>query len=476
MKLVYTFILLSIINLNAQNKINLHNEIGVFVGNSFMQTDYGEAKSFKSASNNTGINFGLAYIADFSESKFDSKLFRFFSSHSKTRLELSYTKVDFEYDGKPVSNTHSQYQNFSAMKGSSKLINFGIIGEFYLRSIKKHKKFQPYLISGISFSSVKPELVSNLPLPTIYMPTIENVFLEQQRVLSFTYGFGSRYRIKNIDLLFEGRFNPFLSDKIEGLDSNISGDKHNDSQVIFNFGLVYHFKAKQETVKDKELIKEIPKILPTPKKIVRKPSVNKKPRIKKNIDTNKNHSSNDYDEDGYRNDVDKCPLLFSKTNNGCPNDKDKDGIIDSLDKCPNTFGIKSNNGCPKVYEKRKRKYKETVFKTKNDQDWISEKIFFDLNSSDLNKQSKFDLSVIAYYMLDNPEAEFLLKGFTDSGGHDDYNLVLSEQRCIAVKDYLISRGVKAGNIETIGYGEVHSKYKDSPINRKNRRVEIILKD
>ena len=53
---------------------------------------------------------------------------------------------------------------------------------------------------------------------------------------------------------------------------------------------------------------------------------------------------NDFDDDGYKNNVDACPNVPGSLN-GCP-DIDADGIADSEDECPNLFGIPAFNGCP----------------------------------------------------------------------------------------------------------------------------------
>ena len=44
-------------------------------------------------------------------------------------------------------------------------------------------------------------------------------------------------------------------------------------------------------------------------------------------------------------------------------------------------------------------------------------------------------------------------GHTDSRGSNQYNEVISQQRADAVRDYMIERGVEAGALTAIGYGE-----------------------
>jgi outer membrane protein OmpA-like peptidoglycan-associated protein len=69
-----------------------------------------------------------------------------------------------------------------------------------------------------------------------------------------------------------------------------------------------------------------------------------------------------------------------------------------------------------------------------------------------------------------------VEGYTDSRGADDMNMKLSQDRANAVKDYLVSQGVKPEKIRSLGRGEgspVASN--DTPEGRaNNRRVEIVI--
>ncbi len=65
-------------------------------------------------------------------------------------------------------------------------------------------------------------------------------------------------------------------------------------------------------------------------------------------------------------------------------------------------------------------------------------------------------------------------GHTDSIGTDAYNQALSERRAEAARNYLVSRGIPADQIDTRGEGERAPKVaNDTPANRQiNRRVDI----
>ena len=57
-------------------------------------------------------------------------------------------------------------------------------------------------------------------------------------------------------------------------------------------------------------------------------------------------TSDDYDGDGVKNDIDTCPRTVGLVKpEGCP-DRDGDGIRDSIDVCPDTAGIRRVGGCP----------------------------------------------------------------------------------------------------------------------------------
>jgi OOP family OmpA-OmpF porin len=69
---------------------------------------------------------------------------------------------------------------------------------------------------------------------------------------------------------------------------------------------------------------------------------------------------------------------------------------------------------------------------------------------------------------------FEVSGHTDSTGPETYNQGLSERRAASVKNWLVTNGVSAARLETVGYGETRAKYDNgTKEGRKlNRRVEL----
>jgi OOP family OmpA-OmpF porin len=67
-------------------------------------------------------------------------------------------------------------------------------------------------------------------------------------------------------------------------------------------------------------------------------------------------------------------------------------------------------------------------------------------------------------------------GHTDDVGDDSYNLELSEQRALAVRDYLVNAGVDASKIVTVGAGESMPVASNTTEEGRadNRRVDVLV--
>lgn len=108
---------------------------------------------------------------------------------------------------------------------------------------------------------------------------------------------------------------------------------------------------------------------------------------------------------------------------------------------------------------------------------LSSEILFDFDSHQLGSNAEPVLTKVLQVLREYPENAIVIEGHTDTEGTDSYNQELSEQRAMAVKNWLVSSGLDSGRIETIGYGETKpAASNDTDEGRsKNRRVEITIK-
>lgn len=81
-------------------------------------------------------------------------------------------------------------------------------------------------------------------------------------------------------------------------------------------------------------------------------------------------------------------------------------------------------------------------------------IFFDFDKWNIRTDAEYELENIVDVMREHPEMIIKIESHTDSRGSDSYNLKLSDRRAKSTRDYLLSRGIATGRIESaIGFGE-----------------------
>lgn len=97
-------------------------------------------------------------------------------------------------------------------------------------------------------------------------------------------------------------------------------------------------------------------------------------------------------------------------------------------------------------------------------------VFFNTGSYTLTVSSRQTLHKVVERVQGNPELQIRLEGYTDSSGSIEVNRRLSEQRTLAVKEYLLRQGVSSNRIETSPQGIDDN----APSPAYGRRVEIIL--
>ncbi|ATX76185.1 MAG: peptidoglycan-associated lipoprotein Pal [Reinekea forsetii] len=86
-------------------------------------------------------------------------------------------------------------------------------------------------------------------------------------------------------------------------------------------------------------------------------------------------------------------------------------------------------------------------------DLVGDLVFFDYDKADIRAEFREMLNTRAAYLVANPNIEVVLEGHADERGTREYNLALGERRAKQVATYLQVKGVSAGQIDVVSYGE-----------------------
>ena len=177
----------------------------------------------------------------------------------------------------------------------------------------------------------------------------------------------------------------------------------------------------------------------------------------------------DNDRDGIANPDDNCPNQVGPTeNNGCPwGDKDGDGITDNIDTCPEVPG-KGDDGCPII--------PQSII------DWTSSEkatLHFAGDSAVLTEENKRILSdELAPVLNEYSAIELLIEGHASSDGSEKYNYELGIKRAQNVVSFLVEHEVDPNMLEIVSYGETQPVAENNTHRGRsaNRRVKIVLKN
>lgn len=173
----------------------------------------------------------------------------------------------------------------------------------------------------------------------------------------------------------------------------------------------------------------------------------------------------DTDKDGVVDSADKCPNTpagAAVDATGCPADRDGDGVTDTMDKCPNTAAGTEVDavGCTVLFKEGKP--------------LVLQGVTFQTGKSVLLPASNVILDRVAESLIANPSVTIEVGGHTDLTGSKLTNVRLSQARAVAVRQYLIGKGVGAGRITARGYAATRPIASNATAEGRaeNRRVEL----
>ena len=107
---------------------------------------------------------------------------------------------------------------------------------------------------------------------------------------------------------------------------------------------------------------------------------------------------------------------------------------------------------------------------------LSTPINFDSDGGTLTSQSEQTLTTVATTIKVCPDSRVAVTGFTDNTGDDAINVPLSADRAKSVADFLVSQGVAADHVTSMGMGSANPIASNDTVEGRglNRRVEITV--
>lgn len=103
-------------------------------------------------------------------------------------------------------------------------------------------------------------------------------------------------------------------------------------------------------------------------------------------------------------------------------------------------------------------------------------VLFDTAKYTLRPGAREKLARVAGIVLSHPGLRIEVEGHTDSVGSDEYNQRLSDQRANAVREYLVSQGLRSDMLTAKGFGETTPVTTNDTASgrQQNRRVELVV--
>jgi OOP family OmpA-OmpF porin len=192
----------------------------------------------------------------------------------------------------------------------------------------------------------------------------------------------------------------------------------------------------------------------------------------------------DTDHDGIDDDHDSCRTVPGLARyHGCPiPDRDGDGVNDEEDQCPDSAGPASNHGCPlpppPVVVVAPPVAPVMTIRAEDSMaiNFIAHNVLFNSSSDQFRDSSFRSLDTLAARMLVHPEWHLTIEGHTDNSGQPGKNMVLSQRRADAIKDYLLKKGIPAERLTAVGFGASRPVADNGTVTGRaaNRRVELKL--
>jgi len=233
----------------------LNHDVGLFIGSTNLQSDYGNTKEYSSHFTNNGTSLSLSHYLSFNENTSRWGVRNRILDHLKLKTEIKYlSNGTFSHRGYYAEKKSIEGEKIRAMKGSLKMLDVGLNLECFLKPLSDRNDYSynmylnPFFTFGFKYSFYTNGITSELGdwnkdrtlLPTWYSE--ENTLdIGAGEALSVCSGIGIVGRISsNIDFVTQVSYQYFFSDSIDGLNPNkVDGTNSNEYSVNIEFGIIY---------------------------------------------------------------------------------------------------------------------------------------------------------------------------------------------------------------------------------------------
>lgn len=346
------------------------------------------------------------------------------------RLSLAEAKKNrkvFDEEGTPLIYKNGYFITYEG--NGSKLVydQFGNLSIYNKSGILMNRRFKPiispYAFSGIGVSFSDPKVKGLAVNPDEIKEGDYN-----KAHFTIPFGFGLRYEFhQDWSVAVEGGVRAPFTDYLDGVSETRNPQK---GDWYMSCGVTINYKIG-----------------------------NKKPPIVNELDQDEDGISDDYDRcptipgsinlfgcpdkdnDGVADNEDLCPDLSGIAEfGGCP-DSDGDKVSDDMDTCPNIPGSPLNKGCPLI-QSRELEALEVA----------SIAVSFERGTAKLNQTSFHMLEQVANVLHNYPNYKLQIEGHVFGLSSESLNKVLSENRALSCKDFLVQQGIAANRIAISAYG------------------------
>ncbi|WP_449404439.1 THC0290_0291 family protein [Hanstruepera neustonica] len=236
------------------SQLGFSHEIGAIVGPVQFRSDFGVRNNDETNFGNSGIGIGLIHYINFAY-RADCNCYStdtYFNDHFKLRSEISYNTTKLDHFGQWQAGTSDNAERLRKHKGEANNFDIGMQLEYFPLSIRSFQAFSyriaPFVSLGAHYTSYNPKASTTYGTQTIADPNNfwshwepGSINPDSGSTWSVVTSIGARYKLTKLsDLMLDLRWQYYFSDWIDGLNHQLSSNKHNDWLVWLNFGYIYY--------------------------------------------------------------------------------------------------------------------------------------------------------------------------------------------------------------------------------------------